>query len=371
MNRRHRIQPLFAALIGFGLIASSATSAHCAEKSAVLDAFAAHVKSLDSVDAAVKQRVLDSLAEARTEDEPSNSLLSAALSRLYPQLETAHDHLGDEDYAKAVAVLQPLAENKDPFLAAEAAFLLARAYVVEERYEKALPHLVLVTEKAAERTLSGGPALFLKAIAESYLLQRGPAIDSLEEFLAAHPDAPERMRVAATRKLALLRQIDDGSIGDIQMRMDYARRRLALEYSKGKTRDEQDRVVSMLDKLIKKAEEEEAQKCKDCQGQGKGQGKGKGKGQGKGRPGGKPGGKPGAGSQGTQGGGGAEETLPPDAESKKTADGPASSFGRMRNADKEFKKLYKSIEREFSKGYEDQINQYFKRIQEVTPETSE
>ena len=67
------------------------------------------------------------------------------------------------------------------------------------------------------------------------------------------------MQVAAWHELELLRAIEEGTLTDVQDRMDFSRRRLAIEETGEDTQEEQDKIVAMLEKLIEQAEQQEQQ----------------------------------------------------------------------------------------------------------------
>ena len=198
---------------------------------------------------------LTKLVSALRQDEDfRDATITEALRELYPEFDSALKSLGEEETKPAIEALGKLAAADDRFLAAESAFFLARAYLMNERFEDALPLLRKLSSNWSDKTLHFGQSLFLQGVSESRLLLRKEAIGSLNAFLEKSKDAPERMRVGAWRHMRLLQLIEDGSIDDVQDRMDYSRRRLALKNSGKKTRDVQDSIIAMLDKLIKEAE---------------------------------------------------------------------------------------------------------------------
>jgi outer membrane biosynthesis protein TonB len=66
------------------------------------------------------------------------------------------------------------------------------------------------------------------------------------------------MRVSAWRQAEKLDKIEDGALPDVHLRMDYSRRRLEQQKTDPDTQQQQDKIVKMLNELIKKAEKEEA-----------------------------------------------------------------------------------------------------------------
>lgn len=221
---------------------------------AVIDAFVKSLEGDKQLDAGVRKAALDVVAKLRKDDEARELVVTEALRQISPDFKKGVAALGDEDFKTATAALKPLAESKNPFMAAESRYLLARAMMLQERYEDALPHLEKLAGPLAARSLHAAEAAFLKGAAELYLLKRKEAGDSLAAFLKKYPHASERLRVAASRQLEILHTIQQGSLPDIHLHMQFVRRKLALQDSGAGTRKTQKKIVAMLDKLIKEAE---------------------------------------------------------------------------------------------------------------------
>jgi tetratricopeptide (TPR) repeat protein len=134
----------------------------------------------------------------------------------------------------------------------------ARELMNEERYEKALSILEKVTAASdGAKAEHAGEALFMKGVCQVNLLDRKKAAATFKKFLDENPDASERLRVGAEYQIAELELLTDGSLLDVQGRMDFTRRRLALEDSGDDTQGQQTKIVSMLDTLIAQAEQKE------------------------------------------------------------------------------------------------------------------
>ena len=118
----------------------------------------------------------------------------------------------------------------------------------------------------------------------------------------------------------MIQSIKEGALDDILQRMDFSRRRLEIEKTGDATQEQQDKVVTMLAKMIREQEKKECSSCsskKNCQGQKESQAKGKGKGEGEGEGAGK-------------GNGGTSNN--PNGTVKRTYDnGPASPWSRLRD----------------------------------------
>ncbi len=281
-------------------------------------------------------------------------LIAEALRLIHPQFRDALQSLGEENFAAAAAALSPLAKSEDVYLAAESSYFLARSYILEERFEEALPLLEELRGKFADKTVRGGESLFLTGIAEGQLLRREEAVTALTEFIEKYPDAPERMRVGAFRQLEMLKLIEEGTLSDVQLRMEFSRRRLSLEDPGENTREQQTKITDILAKLIKEAEEREC----NCKGSGEGQGQKKSQGkagesesEGKGQGEGKQGGQSGGGSKG----------IDSDTAQRLHRGGPTSPWSKLR--DKERDPVFNALKEKFPGRYQELIEQYYKSFE--------
>ncbi len=271
--------------------------------------------------------------------------VTEGLCDLYPDYRQTLEMLGDEDLEPAVQSLTELAKSGDPYLAADATFYLARTKMLQEQYEDALPLLTELTGKMAGKSVQIGNATYLLAVSQARMLQRQEAIASFDKYLKEYPNAPERMRIGATRQLQQMQFVEEGSLDDVWERMDFSRRHLKLTRTGDKTQEEQDKIIAMLDQLIKKAEEKEC----NCSGEGQGegeqqQGEGEGQeGQGKGAKGGN--------SQNENG-----------RVTRVFRRGPESPWSKLRDKDRD--PAFSAIKEKFPARYQQLIEQYYKSFQE-------
>ncbi len=277
--------------------------------------------------------------------------LTAAVAELHPKLREALTALNDEDTKKASAILAELAKSPDPYLAAHATYFDGRARVIEEDYENALPLLSKVAGEWLDRTLYGGDSLFLVGICQTALLRREAALRVFRDFMKLYPDAPERMRIGADHVVRTIQALEEGSLDDVQTRMVDSRRRLHLERSGKPTQERQERIIAMLDKLIKEAEDREQQ------GGGGGGG--------------------GGGGQGGQGGppsGNQQPSGPASQSSVSPGQGRIGALGRLARgrADevwgnaraRERQEVLNVLKAKFPERYRELLEQYYKSLQE-------
>ena len=247
-------------LCGYLLVALAALlCSRSAVADVSLEEFAQAIAANDSLSDAQRSQAAGTIEQLKADDEAPSYIASEVLMQLYPKFEDAMAALGEEETEAAVAKLAELAKSDDKHLAAEATYYIGRAHMMSEHYELALPVWKSILEEHAETTFRTPEALFFKGMSESQLLKRKEAIASLDKFILDYEDAPERMQVAAWHELELLRAIEDGTLVDVQDRMDFSRRRLAIEETDEDTQEEQDKIVAMLQKLIEQAEQQEQQ----------------------------------------------------------------------------------------------------------------
>jgi len=320
----------------------------------VLDSFLSAVKENKDFKAEQVQKATEIFSALRADADGKPIAITEALRELYPEFKDALTTLGDENLQDAITKLGKLRDSKDPYLAADAAYFLARAFMLDERFEDALPLLEDATGKNADKTVRGGESLFLRGVAYGQLIQRKEAMDCLKKFLEQYPDAPERMRVGAFRQLEALKLYEDGTLTDVQFRMEFSRRKLSLEDTGDATKDQQKKIIDILAKLIKEAEEKEC----NCKGGGK--------------P--KPGSKPGKGGegdsqaqgQGQQQGksGGGSKGIDSDTVKRLHRGGPTSPWSHLR--DKERDPVFNAIKEKYPARYQQLIEQYYKSFNDET-----
>jgi len=223
--------------------------------------FLAHINSLETVPASQKTAIQKTVSGA---DSDFSDALTESLILMYPKYSdaiAASDASGG--YEQAIELLSPLQQSDDKYLAGDASFYLARTLMNEERFEDAMPCLENLVGDLSGFTVHQGSAQYYLGVAQAGLLKNQEAVESLMRFLQFNPNAPERLRVSAWRQVQQIQSIQKGKLDDVYQRMDYSRRRLELVETDEVTQDEQDKIVSMLTKLIKEEEKKEcSSNCK-------------------------------------------------------------------------------------------------------------
>lgn len=339
-----------------GILAVASNSFAVESADAVLDRFVAELEGRKGLPAEARKQVTDLVKLLRADPEGKALAVTEALRAISPDYQKALSDLGDENLEAALPALAKLVGSDDPWLAADAAYFLARGYLIGERFEEAMPLLEQLRGKLADRSSHQAESLFLQGVAQIQLLKNKEAMDSLSAFLKDYPDAPERMRVAAFRQMEQLKLVQEGTLSDVQLRMDYSRRKLGLEDTGKDTREQQDKIIGMLAKLIKEAEDREAQgkgsqskKPGEQPGQGQG-GEGESQAQGQGQ-----------GQQGQSGGG--SKGTDTEAVKRLHRGGPQSPWSNLR--DKERDPVYSAIKEKFPGRYQQLIEQYYKSFDDT------
>lgn len=225
----------------------------------VLDAFVQALSADKSVADALRSDLLKEIATHRSDADRRSTLVTETLAAYVPDFRAALLDLADEKYDAATKKLVKLVESPNPYLKSEAAFYLARTYLANQQPEHALPLLTKATGEWADHNMSLAESQYLLGASQAQLLDRVAAIKSLMKFVDEHPQASERLLVSAVRQIEELAAIEreKGRMLDIEDRMGFSKRKLEGADSGDRTRTEQDRIVAMLDVLIKEAEDRE------------------------------------------------------------------------------------------------------------------
>jgi tetratricopeptide (TPR) repeat protein len=237
------------------LVSSSfAQAAAVGDNSEVVASFIEHLDSLKDVDQSTKDKVTSAIKELGTD---SSDAVTEGLLLIYPNYSAAVESSDNEDVAKAIDLLTPLAESTDKFLAADASFYLARTLMNSEQFEEALPRLKKLNRELVDFSAHQGSSQYFVGVAQAGMLKNREAIESFMQFIQFNPDAPERLRVSAWRQVQQLQAIEEGKLSDVHQHMDFSRRHLQLADTGDQTQKEQDDIVKMLGVLIKEQEKKE------------------------------------------------------------------------------------------------------------------
>jgi len=220
------------------------------------DVLSKFTKTLDGrkLSAEVENQIESVLSDNK---ESPDTAITESLIAIYPAFGQAVDDADFEDLATAVAALTPLTNHEDRFLAADASFYLARTLMNGERYEDAVPLLEKLVGELGEHSVHRGVAQYYLGVAQAGLLNNEAALRWFAKFLESNPGAAERLVENAGNQIMEIAQFQKGKLSDVRQRMDFSRRRLQLTETDDETQSQQQKIVTMLGKLIKEEEKKE------------------------------------------------------------------------------------------------------------------
>ena len=171
-----------------GLLATHGATAAETEKSAperhqqVITAFLATLPANANLTDEQKSKGKELVESLRADPDGQAAAVTEVLRDISPEYRQALTALGEENLIDALAGLNKLTSSADPYLAADAAYFAARALLIDERYEEALPLLDDLSSKWLASTLRDGEGLFLRGVVQGQLLQRDAALSTLQTF---------------------------------------------------------------------------------------------------------------------------------------------------------------------------------------------
>lgn len=228
------------------------------------DSFLAAVEASAELDAQQKQKILSTFQSLVSDGVPEKEAVTQCLKDTYPEYRKALDELDSDNLASGVQRLQSLLDSGNRFLAADAAFYLGRAYLMNGQHEEALTPLAKLSGEWSQQSLRSVESLYYLGTAQAGLLKHQEAIDTLVQFLQEDTDSPERLRMGAYSQVVKLQKIRQDTLEDAQSRMEYSQRRLELKEADDATQEQQQKVVSILSKLIEEAQKKEC--SSNCKG---------------------------------------------------------------------------------------------------------
>jgi hypothetical protein len=333
--------------------ASSQIAADDRDASKIIDQFVAHLEKADGLDDAARAAGLQAVDQWRQSADTQPDAITEGLKLAFDEYRAALAQ-AELEPAKSVEILRPWIESSDQYLAADARFALARNLMNAERFEEARPLLEAVSGDMATLTAHSGTALYFLGVAQARLLENRQAIDTLSTFLQRYSDAPERLRVGAWRQIQELAAIEEGQLADAHQRMEFSRRQLDQQDAGDETQTQQDRIVSILAKLIREQEKKECSNCnskKNCQSQNEGQAKQQGKKDSEAQA-----------NKSQQGG---KSNNPNGVAQRIYSDGPASPWSQLRDRSRD--PAYSAIKDQLPAKYRDIVERYTEKAQGSAP----
>jgi tetratricopeptide (TPR) repeat protein len=192
------------------------------------------------------------------------SFVPDALALLYADYREALDAFDEQRYGDMQRLAGPLRESRDPFLAANAQYLYARALIEQGLLEEAEDELRNAVGPAAGRpealeqyTPYASHLRFMRAYCEASNLRFAEALQTLQSLEAEVPDAPEPVQAGARQLRLEIERRERGTLDEVAMLMSYSAARLTVADATQRVRSRQDEAVALLDKLVEEAQERE------------------------------------------------------------------------------------------------------------------
>ena len=142
----------------------------------------------------------------------------------------------------------------DPLFAANLGLFYGRFLVERRMFDEALEQLNAVNP---QRVVDPASLFFFKAVAAQGMLEVKPALESLETLLKNVERVPVRYSATATLMEADLKGLEEKSLGEIARLMSDSERRLDLGRAGEKVQGVQEQIISELDEIIKKIEQQQ------------------------------------------------------------------------------------------------------------------
>ena len=231
-----------------------------------LERFFKRIEQNGMTDAALKKAVLDLRAGATLGGE--FGAIHQALLSMYPQYKRADALLLDDRFAAASELLEGLLKSDDEYLRAYATFRYGLAQMNREDFEKCIAAFTTVLNDYGRYVGCDIEAAFYLAVSLGQSRDKEKAIVAAQRFLDDYPDSPQRYRKAMEQMKAELVQEWESPLYDLAGRMNHVASKIRGGDTGNKTQAKQKEIVSIIEELIKKAEEQENQG--NQQGSGKG-----------------------------------------------------------------------------------------------------
>lgn len=144
--------------------------------------------------------------------------------------------------------------RNDPFYSQNVRYFYARYLTVLTLYEEALD---LFNEIEPEQVVDPAGCLFFKAVCEHSLLQKEEGLKTIALLTGSTQDVPARYTQVAELMKLDLEGLKEKSLSEVARQMDDVERRLALGRAGEKVQRVEEKIISTLDEIIKKLEEQQ------------------------------------------------------------------------------------------------------------------
>jgi len=265
-----------------------------------------------------------------------------SLLLMNPDYQRADALLQAERYGAAAERFEALRKSPDEYIRGYATFRFALAQMNRERYDEAAEAFTAVLN---EHRYAGCDvdAAFYVVVCLGQEREKEKAIAAANGFLKDYPDAPERYKKAMEQLKNELVQEWESPLYDLAGKMNHVAKKIEGGDTGEPTQEKQKEIVTIIEELIKRAEDQE--------GQGQGQSGGNGRARGNQQPSSP-----------------ANKSTAPEGESRVGEMRPnprkkaQDAWGEMR--DKEREEVLQALKEQFPDRYRELLEQYNKALAE-------
>ncbi len=308
-----------------------------------VDRFLSGLDSMPSTAIEARQMIREKWSQCEGCD-PSE-FLTQALAVTSPKFREGLDAYDADEYERCAKLMGDLRSDADPFVSVHAAVYEIKSMVALEQLVEAGQRIRELADggKVTAYSYFAAELEFLTGFCLLADLQYDAAASSLINFVTKYPDASPRLMIAAKQMLLELNNREPGKMGEVADLMDYSGRRLKTADGGEVVQTRQQRIIELLEQLIKEEEEKEKNACNN----------------------------PGSGSGGKSSGGQSPSTpmqqsqLPggsPQAESLRAARraNPGDMWGAMPPGERE--RILQALRESFPSRYRQLVEQYYEEL---------
>jgi hypothetical protein len=239
-----------------------AVGASCAIAQTPADRFLAHAATQADIPADAVKLMQETWANCDGCD--GDEFLTQALALFSEPFRVGLDHYGAADFEACEKAMSAVSNDADPFVSIHAAAYEIKALVGLERTADALRQIEALLgpenadlERVESHSYFAPEMVFLRGFCLLSDLRHDAAAEMLLFFKDRYPDASQRLIVSAEQMLREIETHQPGRIAEVADLMTFAGRRLNHGDTGEKVRTRQERIIEILDKLIKEAEDQE------------------------------------------------------------------------------------------------------------------
>jgi tetratricopeptide (TPR) repeat protein len=221
-----------------------------------IERFFSRIDADQTLPAALKADVLKLREAGRLGGE--FDCIHQSLLLMSPAYQRADALLQNERYGAAAEAFGALRQSEDEYLRAYATFRYAVAQMNRERYDEAGEGFTAILNEY-RFTGCDVDAAFYNVVCLGQAREKEKAIAAANAFLKDYPDAPERYRAAMEQLKNELVQEWESPLYDLAGRMNHVAKKIEGGDTGNETQAKQKEIVSIIEELIKRAQQNEGQ----------------------------------------------------------------------------------------------------------------